>query len=426
MSEHQEPRIVVVGASMGGLRAAEQLRAAGWDGAITVVGEEVHPPYNRPPLSKELLAHPGSPEDALATVALRQRPTMETVDWRLGVRVVASDLQGQTVTLASGEQLAYDGLVIASGIRPRRLHVPGPTVGRHVVRTLEDALGLHRQMRPGARVVVVGCGFIGCEVAATARELGCEVHLVEGSRGPMHRVLGEEVSVIMRDWLVGRGIQIVTGHSVEEYLTAEGIQDDGGPALAAGVRLADGTEIQGDVVVEAVGSVPNTEWLEGNGLDLTDGVVVDERLRVAGAGHAVALGDIARYQDPWAEGEMRRVEHWQGAIDMAKTAARTLVADLTGSEPPAAYAAVPSFWSDQFGIRIQGIGAPHRATGLAVLEGSLDAVEDGVVIRYDRDGLAVGVVTIGLPAGRLVHFRKLLGQPTPISDRTAETVGVAS
>nr|WP_305076063.1 oxidoreductase C-terminal domain-containing protein [Micrococcus sp. TA1] len=111
---------------------------------------------------------------------------------------------------------------------------------------------------------------------------------------------------------------------------------------------------------------------------------------------------------------------------MAKTAARTLVADLTGSEPPAAYAAVPSFWSDQFGIRIQGIGAPHRATGLAVLEGSLDAVEDGVVIRYDRDGLAVGVVTIGLPAGRLVHFRKLLGQPTPISDRTAETVGVAS
>ncbi|MCY1158808.1 MAG: hypothetical protein MOP51_1832, partial [Citricoccus sp.] len=132
MSEHQEQRIVVVGASMGGLRAAEQLRAAGWDGAITVVGEEVHPPYNRPPLSKELLAHPGSPEDALAAVALRQRPTMETVDWRLGVRAVASDLQEQTVTLASGERLAYDGLVIASGIRPRRLHVPGPTVGRHV------------------------------------------------------------------------------------------------------------------------------------------------------------------------------------------------------------------------------------------------------------------------------------------------------
>lgn len=426
MTEHEDRRIVIVGASMGGLRAAEQLRAAGWDGAITVVGEEDHPPYNRPPLSKELLARPGSPEDALAAVKLRQRSTMDTVDWRLGARAVTSDLTGHTVTLASGEQLAYDGLVVASGIRPRRLHVPGPTIGRHVVRTLEDTLGLHRQLRPGARVVVVGCGFIGCEVAATARELGCEVHLVEGSRGPMHRVLGEEVSVIMRNWLIERGIDIITGSSVEEFLTADGIQDDGGPALAAGVRLADGTEIQGDVVVEAVGSVPNTEWLEGNGLDLADGVVVDGHLRVVGAVHAVAVGDIARYRDTWADGEMRRVEHWQGAIDMAKTAAKSLVAELTGIDPPSPYAAVPSFWSDQFGIRIQGIGAPHRATDLTVLEGSLDAVEDGVVIRYDRDGATVGVVTIGLPAGRLVHFRSLLSQPASTPDRTAETVGVAS
>jgi len=260
--------------------------------------------------------------------------------------------------------------------------------------------------------------------------MGCEVHLVEGSRGPMHRVLGDEVSMVMRDWLVGRGVDIVTGSSVEQYLIAEGVQDDGGAALAAGVRLADGTEIPADVVVEAVGSVPNTEWLEGNGLDLADGVVVDEHLRVAGAGHVVAVGDIARYPDPWAGGEMRRVEHWQGAIDMAKAAARTLVAGLAGGGAPPPYDAVPSFWSDQFGLRIQGIGAPHRATGIHVLEGSLDAIEDGVVVRYDRDGLTVGVVTIGLPAGRLVHFRSLLGRPatrpdqTP--DRTAEAVGVPS
>lgn len=428
MTEDQDRRIVVVGASMGGLRAAEQLRAAGWDGGITVVGEEDHRPYNRPPLSKELLAQPGSLEDALASAGLRQRSSMDTVDWRLGTRVVASDLPAQTVTLASGERLAYDGLVVASGIRPRRLHVPGPTLGRHVVRTVEDALGLHAQLRTGARLVVVGCGFIGCEVAATARGLGCEVRLVEGTRGPMHRVLGDTVSLVMRDWLIARGIDIHTGHSVEEYLTAGGTEGDGGPALAAGVRLADGTEIPADVVVEAVGSVPNTEWLEGNGLDLADGVVVDEHLRVAGASHAVAVGDIARYPDPWADGEMRRVEHWQGAIDMAKTAARSLVADLAGSEPPAAYAAVPSFWSDQFGIRIQGIGAPHRATSVNVLEGSLDAIEDGVVIRYDRHGSTVGVVTIGLPAGRLVHFRSLLGQPAPAPDpdHTTEAIGVAS
>lgn len=426
MAEHRQQRIVVVGASMGGLRAAEQLRSAGWDGEITVVGEETHPPYNRPPLSKELLARPGSAEDALAAVKLRQRASMDTVEWRLGERAVASDLTARTVTLASGEQLAYDGLVVSTGIRPRRLHVPGPTVGRHVVRTLEDALGLHRQLRPGTRVVVVGCGFIGCEVAATARELGCEVRLVEGTRGPMHRVLGERVSVVMRDWLVRRGVEILTGDSVEEYLTAAETQDDGGPALAAGVRLADGTQIHGDVVVEAVGSVPNTEWLDANGLDLADGVVVDEHLRVAGATRAVAVGDIARYPDPWAGGEMRRVEHWQGAIDMAKTAAKSLVAELTGTAPPAPYAAVPSFWSDQFGIRIQGIGAPHRATDVTVIEGSLDAVEDGVVIRYDREGSTVGVVTIGLPAGRLVHFRSLLGQPAPAPEPTAEAVGVGS
>lgn len=411
---------------MGGLRAAEQLRAAGWAGAITVIGEEVHPPYNRPPLSKELLAAPGSAQDALASARLRQRSTMETVDWRLGVRAVASDLQRQTVTLASGELLAYDGLVIATGIRPRRVNVPGPTAGRHVVRTLEDTLELHPRLRPGTSVVVVGCGFIGCEVAATARDLGCRVQLVEGSRGPMHRVLGDEVSAVMRDWLIGRGIEIVTGSAVEEYLTAASARSADDQALAGGVRLGDGTQIPADVVVEAVGSVPNTEWLEGNGLDLADGVVVDDRMRVLHAPNAVAVGDIARYPDPWAEGEMRRVEHWQGAIDMAKTAARSLVALLAGTEEPAAYTAVPSFWSDQFGIRLQGIGAPHRGTTVTAIEGSLDALEDGVVIRYDHDGHTVGVVTIGLPAGRLVHFRALLGQSIPAPDPAAETAGVAS
>lgn len=411
---------------MGGLRAAEQLRAAGWAGAITVVGEEVHPPYNRPPLSKELLAAPGSPEDALTAVRLRQRSTMETVDWRLGARAVASDLQRRTVTLASGEQLAYDGLVIASGIRPRRVNVPGPTAGRHVVRTLEDALGLHPRLRPGTSVVVVGCGFIGCEVAATARDLGCRVRLVEGSRGPMHRVLGDEVSAVMRDWLTGRGIEIVTGSAVEEFLTAASARSEDGQALAGGVRLGDGTRIPADVVVEAVGSVPNTEWLDGNGLDLADGVVVDDRMRVLHAPHAVAVGDVARYPDPWAGGEMRRVEHWQGAIDTAKTAAKALVATLSGAAEPPAYAAVPSFWSDQFGIRLQGIGAPHRGTSVTVLDGSLDALEDGVVIGYHHDGRTVGVVTIGLPAGRLVHFRTLLGRPVPAPDPAAGAVHAAS
>ncbi|EMY32513.1 cyclic nucleotide-binding protein, partial [Arthrobacter crystallopoietes BAB-32] len=158
-------RIIVAGASMGGLRAAEQLRSAGWEEDIVVVGDEVHPPYNRPPLSKELLAAPGSAQEALASITLRQRRSATGIDWRLGTAAAGSDLAAQTLTLASGEELAYDGLVIATGLRPARVPAPGPLHGRHVIRTLEDTLGLHRELRPGSRVAVVGAGFIGCEAA---------------------------------------------------------------------------------------------------------------------------------------------------------------------------------------------------------------------------------------------------------------------
>lgn len=404
---------------MAGLRAAEQVRAAGWEGDLVVIGEEDHPPYNRPPLSKEALADPGdvTVDSLLEAHRLRQRSSMETTQWRLGQRVLESDLQAQRLTLSGGETLEYSGLVIATGVSPRRLHVPGPTAGRHVVRTVDDAVALREVLTPQTRVLVVGCGFIGCEVAATAIDLGCTVQLVEGTRGPMHRVLGDEVSQAMRDWLVGRGIQMHTGGQVESFLTAP--EQTGTLAQAGGVRLADGTELAADVVVEAVGSVPNTSWLESNGLDLTDGVLVDDRLRVIGAARVVAVGDVARYPDPWAEQEPRRVEHWQGAIDMAKTAARALVSGIQGGDEPAPYASVPSFWSDQFGIRIQGVGAPHLSTSITVLEGSLQEIEEGVVIRYEREGRTVGVITVGLPAGRLVHLRKMLGEPLADPDQDA-------
>src|SRR4051794_40520317 len=166
-------RIIVAGASMGGLRAAEQLRAAGWQEEIVVVGDEAHPPYNRPPLSKELLAAPGTPEEALAAVLLRQRRNATDIQWRLGAAVAAADLAARTVTLADGTELAYDGLVVATGLRPARAAAPGPLAGRHVIRRLEDTLALHAELRTGARVVVIGAGFIGCEAAATATVLGC-------------------------------------------------------------------------------------------------------------------------------------------------------------------------------------------------------------------------------------------------------------
>lgn len=412
MSTLERGRIIVVGASMGGLRAAEQLRSAGWKGELVVIGEEPHKPYNRPPLTKEILARPGTPEESLESTALRQRASVSDAQWRLGERVIASDLHARTVTVDTGEHLEYDGLVIATGIRPRHLQAPGPTKGRYIVRTLEESRALHEELSSGKRVLVVGAGFIGCEVASTARQLGCAVQLVEGSRGPMHRVLGQEVSEAMRNWLTGQGIEMVSGSYVEEFLTGSSPDDHASHARAAGVRLADGQELAVDVVVEAVGSVPNTEWLEGNGLDLTDGVVVDSRMRVEGAPRTVAVGDVARFPDPWSGGELRRIEHWQTAIDTAKTAAKSLVASLGGTEEPAPFSAMPSFWSDQFGVRIQGVGAPHRATSIEVLEGSLGDPASGVAISYQREGETIAVVNVGLPAGRLVQYRAMLTKIT--------------
>lgn len=400
---------------MAGLRTAEQLRSAGWEGEILLIGEEEHAPYNRPPLSKEVLSLADVPKDVLEPVRLRQRSSASTFEFRLGEPVVASDLVSRTITLASEELIPYTGLVIATGLRPRRLRAPGPTSGRYVVRTIDDALRLRERLTPGTKVAVIGCGFVGCEVAATAFGLGCEVELVEGSNGPMHHALGSTVSAAMREWLISGGVRIHTGRIVEEFLAERQPgreagnkpgNDDG--EVTAGVRLDDGVEIAAEVVVEAIGSHPNTEWLQGNGLDLADGVLVDDRLRVTGAEAAVAAGDVARFADRWTGGGLQRVEHWQSAVDTAKTAARALTAELNGTEQPRPYSALPSFWSDVFGLRVQGLGAPHYGTQVRVLEGSLDAVEDGACVGYQRDGNLVGVVTLGLPPARMLQFRDQL------------------
>lgn len=400
-------RIVVAGASMGGLRAAEQLRAAGWQEDIVVVGDEAHPPYNRPPLSKELLTAPGTPEEALAAVLLRQRRSATDIQWRLGTAVAAADLAARTLTLADGTGLAYDGLVVATGLRPARAAAPGPSAGRHVIRRLEDTLALHAELRPGARVVVIGAGFIGCEAAATTTALGCETTLVEGSSGPMERPLGTALSDGVRGLLRRRGISCLPGQRVAEFLAGEP-SGSGGAVRCTGVRLADGTELAADVVIEAVGSRPNTEWLEGNGLDLADGVLCDESLRVAGAAQVVAVGDIARYPDRRTGTGPRRVEHWATPADTAKIAAPALVAALDGTAAPEPAAPLPSFWTDIFKIRIQGVGSPALAEQIEVLDGDPARPEDGAALGYYRAGRLIGAVTAALPADRQLHYRRLV------------------
>ncbi|MEU5594935.1 FAD-dependent oxidoreductase [Streptomyces sp. NPDC020298] len=395
-------RIVVAGASMAGLRAAEQLRAAGWSGAITLVGDEPHMPYNRPPLSKEVLAG-RAPFESLA---FRPRASVSDVEWRLGRRVTAAWLDERTVRLDDGAVLPYDGLVVATGMRPRRLNCPGPLAGRHTVRTLDDARGLRDELiRPGVRLVVVGAGFIGCEVAATAVGLGvAEVTVVDPLRLPMAGPLGELLGRALLRRHEERGVRFALGTGVAGFA---------GAGRVTGVVLSDGSVLPADVVVESVGSVANTEWLDGNGLDLADGVLTDGLLRVGGRPEVVAVGDVARFPNARYDDVPRRAEHWSIPTDTAKHAARVLVGHLSGEQDESApFAPLPTFWSDQHDFRLQSFGAPVLGKGdVRVLDGDPDG---DVLVGYRRDGRLVGVVALGgrtVAASAARYRAELLKQP---------------
>ncbi|WP_455356775.1 NAD(P)/FAD-dependent oxidoreductase [Streptomyces sp. SYSU K217416] len=393
--------IAVVGGSLAGLRTAEQLRAAGHTGPLTVLGDKPHLPYNRPPLSKEVLAAPGGSSAAQlhTAVAFRRRALVDDVDFRTGRPVVAADLRQGRLTLADGTEVAYDGLVAATGLRPRRLRLPGPRSGRYVLRTLEDCVALRGVLRPEARVVVVGAGFVGCEVAATALGLGCRVTVVEPTGAPMNRVLGGPLAQAVQWHHEAAGIRFRTGRSVAGVL---------GTTEVTAVDLDDGTTLGADVVIEAVGSVPNTDWLAGNdGLDLSDGVLCDNHLRAVGADRLVAVGDVARFPNPLFDDRPRRVEHWSIPADTAKRAAATLTAQLDGRAPGSApFAPVPSFWSDQLDLRFQSFGSPALADEVHLHEGDLDHLRAGVLATYHRRSRHVGTVAINLPPARLRELRE--------------------
>ncbi|GLP64135.1 MULTISPECIES: FAD-dependent oxidoreductase [unclassified Streptomyces] len=388
--------IVVAGASMGGLRAAEQLRAAGWSGRITVIGDEPHMPYNRPPLSKEVLAG----RAPFASLAFTPKAAAADVRWRLGVRAVAARLDERTVSLDDGSTLPYDALVVATGMRPRRLRCPGPLAGRHTVRTIDDAQGLRDELtRPGVRVVVVGAGFIGCEVAATAVALGVtEVTVVDPLPLPMVGPLGELLGRALLKRHEERGVRFALGTGVAGFE---------GEDRVTGVVLSDGTVLEADVVVESVGSVANTEWLDGNGLDLSDGVLTDAHLRAGGRRDVVAVGDVARFPNARYDGVARRVEHWSIPTDTAKHAAKTLV----GAET-APFAPLPTFWSDQHEFRLQSFGAPVLGKDdVRILDGD---PEGDVLVGYHTGGRLVGVVALGGQAAAMGAARyraQLLKQP---------------
>lgn len=386
----REP-IVIVGASLAGLRTAQALRREGHDGALTIVGDEAHwPPYDRPPLSKQVLVGSLEPD----RVRLRVPDDLD-LDVRTGRRAERLDVEGRTVTLDDGTELAYGAAVIATGAAPRRIPGTDALGGVHVVRTIDDSLALRADLDGATRVVVVGAGFIGCEVASSCRSMGLEVTLVDLlplPLAPFGPVAGEIVAEMHR----ANGVELRLGVGVAGF---DG--DDGGRVCA--VRLADGTTVEADVVVVGIGVVPNTAWLEGSGLTLQNGVACDETCLALGSdGTVAAVGDVARWPHPRYGSS--RIEHWTNAGEQAAHVAKVLV---HGPESVGPFAPVPYFWSDQFGRKLQFVGTCGDGDEFQVVEGSVE--EGRWVAAYGRDGATVAALCVGWPA-RLAPWSALVGQ----------------
>ena len=381
--------VVVVGGSLAGFRAVEELRHQGYDGRLTVIGAEPHLPYDRPPLSKQILAGKWD-VDRLALNPVGKDIAELDVEWRLGVVAGTLDLGSREVELTSGERVQYEALLIATGARVRTLPGQPAIEGLHVLRTVDDCLALRADLdRVPQRVVVVGAGFIGAEVAATARERGLEVTVLEALSTPLQRALGDEIGAVCADIHRDHGVDLRVNTGVDGF-------DDDGHGRLTGIRLSDGSTIAADVAVVGVGVTPNTAWLEGSGLTLDNGVLCDETC-LAATGVAAA-GDVARWPNA-RFGEVMRVEHWENAQEQGAHAARRL---LGHTEP---YTPVPWFWSDQYDRKIQLAGRSSADDEVRIIDGSIE--ERRFVAIYGRAGSLVGVLGMNRP--RLVmEYRQLI------------------
>lgn len=390
--------VVVAGGSLAGLRAAQALRDAGHAGRIVMVGEEPHEPYDRPPLSKQVLA--GTWDPGRTVLADAARLDALGVELLAGVRATALDAPARRVTLEDGTAVEGDAVVLATGARPRTLPGAGAVPAARVLRTLEDAAGIRAAVEaagPGCAVVVVGAGFIGSEVAATCKGLGCAVTVLEALETPLEPALGELVGAAIGALHTRHGVTLRTG------VTVSAIRPSSGAAGGADVALGDGEVLHGDVVVVGIGVVPNTEWLEGSGVELANGVVCDEALFAADG--VVAAGDLCRWR--WrhnGEDELVRIEHWEVAAQAGAAAARSLLAGRRTAPP---FDPVPYFWSDQYGLRVQVLGRPEPTDEVAVVDGALDAGDSKFVALYGRRGKLAAALAVSRPR-QLMAFRPLL------------------
>ena len=394
--------IVIVGASIAGLRAAETLRREGYDDRVVLVGAEQHLPYDRPPLSKELLAGEWEPEQ----IALRKQPYDDLgLDLQLGRRATGLDVSGRVVELDDGETLPFEGLVVATGARPRTLPGTPPLDG--IFRALEDCLAIRSRLETRPRVVVIGAGFIGSEVAATCRGRGLDVTVLEMLPTPLARAVGPLVGDACGRLHRDHGVDLRCGVTVAGFEGRDRVER---------VRFANGSAIDADLVVVGVGVTPETSWLDGSGLALDDGVVCD--VTCLAAPGVVAAGDVARWPNPLFDGESMRVEHWTNATEQGVAAARRLLVDDAGDAE--AFAPVPFVWSDQYDVKIQVVGSIRGDDEVAVADGSLD--EHRFVALFGRGGRLVGALGFSRP--RIVmQYRRMIAERVSWEDALAHAAG---
>ena len=381
-------RVVIVGGSVAGLTAAETLREDGFAGEIVLINGETHAGYDRPPLSKHVL----SGRMQCSGVALRPSDfyAQHRMDHRIGVRAAGLDVGRRIVSLDTGASVAFDALLIATGLRPRPLPGQPAWRGIHMLRTLDDALELRADLLTASRVVVVGAGFLGSEVVATARELGLHVTLIDALEVPMLRQLGGDVGAAVMKTHCDHGVEMRVRHIVRSFHERDG--------RVTGVTLDDGEHLTADVVVVAIGALPNIEWLAGSGLEVDDGVVCDEYCRAADG--VYAAGDVARWFHPGL-GATLRIEHRMHATEQGIAAARNLL----GARVP--FAPLPYFWTDFYDVKIQAFGRIDARDETTILSGQVGA--RSFTAAYHRAGIITAVLGWNAPR-KLRSLAALVGK----------------
>lgn len=390
-------RIVIVGGGLGGVRAAERLREMGFDGQVTILSAERHLPYHRPCLSKQIITGEWHPDDA----RLSFDGDLDA-EWRLGTPALSLEPDRQTVWLPGGEQMKYDGMIIATGVDARTMNgAPRHDPRVHVLRTLDDAVAIKNSIRDSQGLVaVIGGGFIGCEIACSVRHLGRDVALIARSPQLLGGVVGDDIGKTITDAHRHHGVRLATGVGIRHWVRQPG---------GIGIHLSDGQVFFASCVVLAVGASPAVEWLRGSGLITEDGILCDATNHVVGAENIVACGDVARWPNMRFNGALRRVEHWLNAVEGGRAAAENLLIGKAAAKP---YTPVPRFWTEMYGMRVQGAGLPVLGK---------DTTDVNGLTGFIADGKLVGLVGLEAPGRIIVNTPELFRQNTVELDRPAWT-----